>query len=317
MNNIASFPKRGLFMIPYAHLELYQGGVNLSAQKAQQQEIYLKNCCIACLSARKHLDVQDDVALVTNIDIPQPYSALLQEKDVRIIQLPFDMFHFDRTYPWSLAFYKLCALYHLCRESDYAFYAYADSDVYIQQSFAHIWQECTQNILLYDINHGLQTTNYVHFLSEVQAFISERRYITHYGGEFFAANRENAQIFSDVCRKIFQQMQASDFTTTHGDEFILSVAASKLSDQIKNAGAYVHRFWTGAFRLTSTNYAFNPVAVLHVPSEKEHGMLRLFRYYTAKRTLPARKQVWKILHLQSMDFRIAVKTRIKALLRKT
>ena len=34
---------------------------------------------------------------------------------------------------------------------------YMDTDVYIQGSFDAIWTECRQNIMLYDINHGLNT----------------------------------------------------------------------------------------------------------------------------------------------------------------
>ena len=65
---------------------------------------------------------------------------------------------------------------------------YMDTDVFIQASFDGIWKECNQNILLYDINHGLNTTNYVLLCDEVEKFEGRRKLITHYGGEFFAAS---------------------------------------------------------------------------------------------------------------------------------
>lgn len=105
--------------------------------------------------------------------------------------------------------------------------------------------------------------------------------VTHYGGEFFAANKEDAQVFSFDCLKIYQKMIERNFVTTHGDEFILSIAAFNMANKVKNAGAYVHRFWTGSLRVISTNYKYDPVTVLHVPAEKQDGMVRLYRYYSA------------------------------------
>ena len=41
-------------------------------------------------------------------------------------------------------------------------------------------------------------------------------------------------------------MLQKNFITTKGDEFILSLAANEMRESIKNAGAYIYRFWTGA-----------------------------------------------------------------------
>ena len=107
-------------------------------------------------------------------------------------------------------------------------------------------------------------------------------------------------------------MIEKDFTTTKGDEFILSLAASQMKDRIKNAGAYIFRFWTASFRLVSTCYAFNPVTVLHLPSEKEQGMLTLYDKFIRKNKIPTKKTVWRICHLKNMRF----KSRVGSLLRK-
>lgn len=96
---------------------------------------------------------------------------------------------------------------------------------------------------------------------------------------------------------VYKEMLEREFVTTHGDEFIVTLVASKIPEKIKNAGAYVFRFWTGRFRLVSTCYRSNPVVVLHVPAEKEHGMLRLFGRYVRKGRCPSSRRVHQMLHL--------------------
>lgn len=92
------------------------------------------------------------------------------------------------------------------------------------------------------------------------------------------------------------------FQTSKGDEFIVSLAADEMSECIKNAGAYIYRFWTGAtFRLVSTCYEYNKVLILHLPAEKEKGMLRLYSNYIRKGRVPSEQKVWKICRLKHSD----------------
>ena len=296
--------RKGIIMIPYAELEGYKSGVNVANQE-KRRDIYLKNCCVACVSARHNNDNSVDVALVTNIDIPENYRALLQEKGVMILKESFDLFQFARNYTWSLAFYKLCALYKVVRKYDYQNYAYLDSDVFVQDSFDNIWSECEDNIMLYDINHGLQVEHYKHFLDEVNSYKENAGKIVHFGGEFFAANRNNAYVFSDKCLEIFNDMKTKKFTTTHGDEFILSIAAAEFRNTVKNAGAYIFRFWTGEFRLVSTCYINNEVTVLHAPDEKESGMIRLFDIYKSKGKVE-NYTAHRVLHLDKRSLKMSL-----------
>lgn len=222
---------------------------------------------------------------------------LFHDWDVQIIHIPFDSFRFDAAYPWCLAFYKLCVLKHLC-EMTYDKVCYMDTDVFIQDSFDGIWKECKQNILLYDINHGLNTPNYVALCNEVEKFEGSRNLITHYGGEFFASSIEKSKVFSSECEEIFQRMSEKNFVTSKGDEFILSLAADKLKANIKNASPYVCRFWTGAsFRLVSTCYEYNRVVVLHMPAEKEHGMLKMYSRYISHSIVPDDQIAWRTFRL--------------------
>ena len=133
--------------------------------------------------------------------------------------------------------------------------------------------------------------------------------ITHYGGEFFAANRRMSVEFISECKKIYDMMLANHIVTKLGDEFIISLAATKL--KVKNAGAYVYRFWTGSFRLISTCYKYNPVVVLHVPAEKQYGMLKLYNAYVSKGKLPSNSSVYRLLHLTKRSVRTIVVQLVK------
>ncbi|MBE6599436.1 MAG: hypothetical protein E7638_08350, partial [Ruminococcaceae bacterium] len=229
---------KNIIMIPYAELEEANSGENISKRQSRC-DVYFMNCCVALISA-KHYNPDCDAALVTNITVPEKYAKVLEEHGILTYHVPFDMFDFGSSYKWSLAFYKLCALYHISEEHEYENYSYFDADIYVQRSFDDIWEECTQNVMLYDINHGLQVKNYRTLLDEAEAYYGERRLITHYGGEFFAANRKNARMMAEECLAVYKKMCEEGHQTTRGDEFILSIAAEAKRDIVKNAGAYVH-----------------------------------------------------------------------------
>ena len=296
---------KSLIIIPFAYINDYKTGVNVS-KKQNIIDLYMKNCCVACISARSKNDFSVDVAFVTNIDIPLKYKKILIGNHIKIYKVHYDRFLFTKEYSWSLAFYKLCALSHVVEDYNYDYYCYLDSDVYVQNSFDLIWKECSSHILLYDFCHGLQASAYNKFVLEVNQFCMLTRgercdYITHYGGEFFAANRENTLVFIKNCNFIYNQMIQLGFNTTRGDEFIISLSADVLGKKIKNAGAYIFRFWTGYFRLIYTGFEFDPITILHCPSEKSTGLIKIFNKYVDKgKAFPSNYCIHKLLHLRRM-----------------
>lgn len=292
--------KKNLICIPFAYKDGMNSGVNISGGK--KLEIYLKNASVALVSA-KQFNSDCDVAFATNLkekELPNEFLKILREWDIQVLEIPYNEFEFPGDYTWSLAFYKLCVLKRIS-EMKYMSVCYLDTDVYIQRNFEAIWRECEQNVMLYDINHGLNTDDYISLCDEVEEFYGNRKLITHYGGEFFAASSSNAKEFVNVCEQVYSKMLEKDFRTTKGDEFILSVAAENMKASIKNAGAYVYRFWTGAsFRLVSTCYEYNRIIVLHLPAEKEHGMLKMYDHYIRRGIVPSDKNAWRIFRLSKM-----------------
>ncbi len=290
-----------IIFVPFAYISDAQSGVNITTSGKQRIDLYLQNAAVALCSAR-YYNPNVTVALVTNMplsNISPSLLSLFDKRQIKVLQVPFDRFVFAKEYQWALAFYKLCALSYIV-EQGFSKVAYLDTDVYIQGSFSPIWKECEESILLYDINHGLNTPDYQQILDEIKSFTHCVHFPTHFGGEFFAASLPLAQQFINQARTIYEKMKQQNFVTAKGDEFIISVCASYLKPVIKNAGAYIFRFWTGFFYLVSTSYKYNAVIILHVPSEKERGMLTLFHNYISHNKVPSLQRVHKILHLSRM-----------------
>lgn len=308
---------KNIICVPFAYKRNKLGGVNIK-DKNNSLEIYQKNFATALISAKKN-NRDDTVALVTNLkkeEINNEIKSLFEKNDVKIINVEYEDFLFPNNYMWSLAFYKLCVLKFLSNQ-EYDNICYLDTDVYIQGNFSSIWEETQNNILLYDINHGLNIKDYQTIVKEFDSFLSTKgNLITHYGGEFYASNKDNAKIFIKECEIIYNKMIKDKFKTTKGDEFIISLAASKMRNKVKNAGAYIYRYWTGTFRLISTNYQFNRVIILHLPSEKEHGMIKIYNKYIINNILPNDKILWKILHLTKIENKILIKKFLKKILNK-
>lgn len=238
-----------LICIPFAYEENMNSGVNVSIKGKGKIEIYLKNACVALISA-KYYNPDSDVALVTNLgrgNIPEEFLSIFDKWEIKVMEIPFDQFRFQGSYTWALAFYKLCVLKKLsCMK--YESICYMDTDVYIQGSFDAIWTECRQNIMLYDINHGLNTRDYVLLCDEIESYCGQRKLITHYGGEFFAASAENAKAFVDICEQVYYEMLQKNFITTKGDEFILSLAANEMRESIKNLFTWASTYQNASFQ---------------------------------------------------------------------
>ena len=90
-----------------------------------------------------------------------------------------------------------------------------------------------------------------------------------------------------------------------------------MKHRIKNAGAYVFRFWTGSFRVISSTYKNQEVTVLHVPGEKEKGMITLYNHYWKKGKVPSKKKVWRKLHIIHPSLIVMLKIIVKQIIKQS
>ena len=266
---------------------------------AEKLNIYMQNIVVALTSAKLN-NPEDEVMLVCNEEPDETIKCTLSKKDIKIKLLAFNDYNMPASFPWSLAFYKLCALKELAKDN-YDKLLLMDSDTITMQSFKDIWDEAEYGMMLYNINHtfshehrGVQRDSYR------KLYPNENCNIIHYGGEFICGKKEDILAFVAETDEIYEKIKACDFDVDNqiGDEMILSAAAAhykKKGFEIIEAGPYIYRYWTEVNYLISTNTQHNPVCIWHIPSEKDRGFLYLYNYYMKHGAYPDKAKTAKIM----------------------
>lgn len=258
-------------------------------------EMYLKNIFVALTSAKLY-NPNDDVCLVTNCDLPDEWQKRMDGQGLMVKKVAFNAFEIPKEFPWALAFYKLCALEAMTEQgAEYDHILIMDADTYTTRSYEELWQEADYGVLLFPVGHCYNHSDreiirrdFVKYFPEKASSLN----IVHYGGEFVAGKVEALKHYLEYCTKIYDRIKAAGYQMEDhaGDETIWSVAAALAKNEgdltITEAGAYIYRFWTGAFYLTSTVTVSNPVCIWHIPNEKETGFIRLYNYYQKHQAFP-------------------------------
>ena len=304
-----------LIFCAYAYEENMRSGENIGPVK-DKKIMYLKDATVALVSAKLN-NPDADVALISNIDIPEPFKSKLDHYGVMVRKEPFDTFKFDASYKWGCAFYKLCA-YKKVLTYGYDHYLMIDTDVYVQNSLEDLWEETEDYLLIHDHIHRASNGNAKLFAEETKKFCGISRILPNYAGGFVAGNRKNMEIFIGHCDDIYRKMIEDHFVTRIGDEFILRLAADHMRDVVKNANAYIENYYTiCVFHYVSTHHIYNPVSVLHLPNEKQYGLFKVYDYLDRYGKLPENKKLYRMLNLHHLPFdRIAKYHLIKLLKRQ-
>lgn len=286
INNSVIDTGKNLIFCAYAYIENYCGSTQINVNR---RDVYYKNILVA-LSTAKYHNPSDDVALITNVEIPRDYVDFFKRCDIKVIYHEFDMFKFADNCPWSLAYYKLCALDYVLKQFKYQRYMLLDVDTVTVKTFSDIWLEVEQNILIFDIHHGISIDQAKRINEEYNILYGEKIYLVNYGGELIAGNRIQLIEFLNKCHRVYKDICEHNMMSSQGDEFIISVAA-KGTTYIKAANAYINRFWTGRVYYVSTNYYYDGVCILHLPLEKDSGIIKIYNYIYNKNKQPYIKEI--------------------------
>lgn len=286
-----------LIMNAFAFKEDYATSMQLGKNiDAGVLELYMQNIFVSLVSAKLH-NPEDDVMLVVNMPIPAKYQELYERHGILIQVIAFDTFVMPKQFVWALAFFKLCALDYITRHTEYEHIVLLDADTVTMRPYTDMWKEADEGILLFAVGHSYShpdrwaITEAYRKLYEVHTGS-----ITHIGGEYICGERKALRGFMRVCTQVYERIRESRFAVFDhaGDEFILSVAADR-ADNIISAAPYIYRYWTEGFYLVSTNTVSNPVCIWHLPSEKDTGMLRLYRYYQKHGVFPKAEKCAKMV----------------------
>lgn len=258
-------------------------------------DIYFKNIFVSLKSA-KISNPFDDVALITNYRIPENFQRLYEKNNILIFYCDFKNFCMPKDFKWALAFYKLCALKFIVDEAHYDNYLLLDSDTVTTNSYVDLWEEAQFGLMLFDVNHTFFHNVRNEMIKTYNILYNYTINIQQYGGEFICGSKGVLQEFVKKLDEVYYTIKSNKFniSKSSGDELIISIAATKMS-KVFNSGAYIDRYWTEKFYLASTNYINDPVAILHLPGEKESGIISLYNYLIKNESLP--RNIYKILGL--------------------
>ncbi len=306
---------RNLIFCAFAFKENYNSSVNLS-KKSNLVDTYLSNTCVSLISAKLN-NPKDDVKLITNNEIPKKYRDLLTNNNIEILFCDYNKFTFSSDYKWSLAFYKLCSLDYALKNLDYDNYLLLDTDTISIKPFAAIWEELDSKILLFDTMKSLESEQCQTLNTEYSDLFNINLKLTNYGGEFIAFNKRIGLKWIEQCERVYNKMVDRGFKTTIGDEFIICSVAADNEGIIKNANPYINRYWTQDYYLVSTNYFYEDICILHLPAEKEGGMLKIFDFYLKNHKMPSLEKIRKFTNLPYRDnLKGYIKKKIKKIIQK-
>ena len=285
---------KNLVFCCFAYKESFSGSVNIPYGKVKPIEVYLKNAFVA-LKTTKLYNPATDVALAVNFKIPDFYGELYKRSGIAVYECDFTDFVFPQGFSWSLAFYKLNALKRLVAQTDYDNYIEIDSDVICLGSLDEVWRELGEALMMlsgpFSYNHPVRRS----YSADAARLFGISGRLVKYGSGFIGGSRDDLTELAAECERIYNVIRDSGFAcgSDTGDELITSIAALRF--EVRDAKPYMDVYWTGKFYLASTNYFYDKMCFLHLPNEKDRGIVRLFDYYIAKNRFPDNKRLYKIL----------------------
>lgn len=286
--------KRRLICCSFASKEGYNGSAN-AGKNIDAVDIYIKNACVCCFSAKKY-NPTCDVAFIHNLsEVPEQYDKFFKKHNILSIYVPYEKYTFPSTYKWSLAFYKLCVLDYLAHQEKYDAITMVDTDTIIIDSLESMWEVSETRLMLYNVQHPNDLEAYQERLKEYRRLYSANVFPSVWGGEFISASRIILREFMEECKKVYDKIIENNFETQFGDEFITFCAAENYKAKISDAAPYIRRYWTvNIYFQVFTDHALK-LKIMHIPNEKNSGFLRIYNYILKKGDLPQKDVIFKIM----------------------
>lgn len=260
-------------------------------------EVYLQNSLV-CFASIKKYNPSVQLMLCTDYILPETYRQKYEKLGTTIEQVDFDLDVMSKS-NWSICNYRYCVMKHLCtslKEEDVVLML--DTDILCVDSLQDMFDDLFDDIFLYDVKHRRSNHERDIILSNYKAIYGKEANLIHYGGEFIYAKIPVLQKLYNSCMNVINASNEYDNLTNFNDEHITSIAVyNDLRAYVHPSEAYISRYWTSNFYLTSTNWKHNPVALWHLPVEKSTGLKRLFLYYEKHQDFPSREKLAKRLGL--------------------
>lgn len=273
---------------------------NIHNSRLSTYNMYIRNSFVSLCSA-KEKNPGCSVILFTNCKLPEQYSELFDKNNIDIVLIPFDEYQMPDFFKWGYAFYKLCVLKHIVLEMEYDCILGLDTDTVVTGSLELLWEEMlkTNSVMLYNLHRKLDHPVMKAINRDYGKLFGKHKIIQQFGGEFVAGGGKCLQDFIGRVDEVYYKVKDDNFKmidSDSGDEAFLSMAAANFN-AIRDANAYIGRFWTGRFYLVSTSWKYDPVDILHLPAEKSYGMLDIYDYFKNHNRMPEIGYIAKVCSL--------------------
>ena len=285
-----------------ASKEGFAGSVNIKDIN-NSLHTYLCNAFVA-LKTTKIYNPEVNVGIITNASVDPKTVALFESEGIRIYCAPFDDFLFPKENKWSLAFFKLSSYNWAIRNLEYNYYIQLDCDVVCNGDLSDLIEESKRSVVMlsgpFTFSHPVRTR----FLKAYKLLYEDEQAIVKYGSGLICGSKDKLLPFFDCCLNLYEKIKEKNYCNDNllGDEFITSIAAIKSGVPIVDGNPYMCVYWTHRFYLVSTNYYYDKMVFLHLPAEKELGMMLLYKYYTKHKKFPDQKKIYSLLNLPSKRF---------------
>ena len=280
-------------------------------------ELYIKNSLVCFSSLRINGGLKEmKLLLFINWDMSAEWRAAFEKEGVELIYLPFGKYAIGSSFAWGIVQYRYDVMEYLSEHlDDMDRILMLDTDIYCAGSLRPLFEEMDDRLLLYDVQHSCDNPERKVILDNLEKIYGERRYFTHWGGEFTGCRVKTLRRLFEGCRKVMVDSAKVSDLVNFNDEHITSAAADR-DEELKAApaNAYVCRFWTiRNFYLSGTNYRFNRVVLWHMPAEKKRTMLWLYDHYIKNGSYPSDEKIARIMGLPKAAPRESVARYVSAL----
>lgn len=254
----------------------------------QAKDIYLRCAFVCLLSAMKNGEA-DRAIFVTDTALNAQWNSVFCKENIEVfIVESTDRFVVDAQAEWNITQYKYEALCSVCSKLDPTDnLLFLDSDTVTVGNLADIFSEIADgSFMLYDTRHSYSHPARKRIRENYMKLFGEGNPV-HWGGEFIAGTVKQVTAFLSECCDVIDRMKNTQGLQNVADEHVTSIAVARLNEvRIRNASAYIYRFWTGDPYIVSTNYYFDRVAIWHLPAEKVSGIREVYQYYKKHAVLP-------------------------------
>lgn len=259
--------------------------------------VYIQNA-IVCLGSVMAHNPDIKPMICVDFDLPEDYLAVLAELGIVVEKVEFRL-EVATESNWSICNYRYCVMGYLCEKlQDDDIVMMLDTDIICVDSLKDLVEDVHEDIMLYDVCHTRENRDRQVILKNYERIYQESGNLIHYGGEFICSRVRNLKKLHQSCLRIIEDSNAFADLLNFNDEHITSMAVFRdLRHKAHNSAAYLFRYWTGTFYLASTNWKSNPVALWHLPVEKQTGICKVYRYFRRYGCFPDRTKLARLFGL--------------------